>query len=177
MGIQDMIKITNVSGHSHGLKIYQPMSGMYAERNLKDKQYTLLTIEQFIDMYQRSKAFKRGYLHFDVNKLPEEAKMIIGVYEQEIDGEVVVDDKQFKEDLKLFMTDEEITAAIKGRMGDFNAFISKIKEVDEVDAQGFYKRVINIAMGMEDLNVSKAEKLEEVTGINFRENKKLSKES
>jgi hypothetical protein len=32
-------------------------------------------------------------------------------------------------------------------------------------------------MNIEDLNMNKAEKLEEAIGINFRENKKLLKES
>jgi len=102
-----------------------------------------------INLHATSKTFSKGYLKFkNITDLPENVRSLF-VNEEDV--------FEIKED--------EITAKIKGRIGEFNEFM---KQVEERSNQNEKRAVFEIAKSIEDLNMKKARKIEEVTGFDFK---------
>lgn len=68
------------------------------------------------------------------------------------------------DDAILELEDEDVKAKISGRMGDFHAYMNEVQERNEMNEKRF---IFSVARRMDDLNMKKAKKIEEVTGFSF----------
>lgn len=151
------IKITNVSNHIHAVRMLNPMTGTYLHRQLNPKQFVVLTEDQFVDLYTSAKDFELGILAFDSSALSEELLSVLGFEKKEEAefGLVSYDEKQIK-------------TILVGKIGEFNAFIKQLKELDVASKTEFSKKVFAVAeKSVDEITKGKADAIEEATGMKF----------
>jgi hypothetical protein len=150
------IKITNVSNHRHGVRLLNTMSNDYNHRTLSKNQSLIINDDQFFDLWNTTVDFKSGILSFDIESLTEEHLIAMGITKEEASyGIVSYDEKQIK-------------AILSGKIGEFNAFIKQVKELDEAVKFEFSKKLFSVAENsVDDITKGKADAIEEVTGMKF----------
>lgn len=90
-----------------------------------------------------------------------------GGYLTIVNKEVIPESIQYlfaAEQAVLELNEEEVESKLSGKMGDFYEYMKEIEERNQPNEKKF---VFNIAKGMDDLAMRKANKVEEVTGFNF----------
>jgi hypothetical protein len=154
--MSEIIKITNTSGHKHGVRLLTPMGG-YGSRELAPNQFMGVTEEQFLDIYNSTRDFSCGYLSFDKSTLTPNLVNWLGFATvEEIDFGIIS------------YTDTEIKDILKGSIGKFNSFLKEVRQLDPNKSATFKKRLFGLADSMpNELTQNKASEIEEVTGISF----------
>jgi len=156
------IKLTNISGHGHGVTLRNAVSGITVDRDLQPNQFVLVDIDQFVELWTSTHEFKMGIWGFDTKAIPEEYLEVLGMETaEEVDLGIVG-----KSDL-------EIKKVLKGQIGEFNAFMKEVKELDETAKGDFSRRVFTLAQSIyDDLAGGKLKTIEKTTGFNFEVNEK-----
>lgn len=159
------IKITNVSNHGHDVRLANLMGGAPHYKHLKPKMSTIMTEDQFIDLYLSAVDFKEGILGFDKNSLSEDVLDALGIEtcDEATFGIVSYDEKQIKE-------------ILIGKIGEFNSFIKQLKELEPSAKMEFGKKVFSIAeKSVDEVTKGKADAIEEATGMKFDINAEFKK--
>lgn len=104
--------------------------------------------ENELILLANGRTFSGGFLKI-VNKdaIPEHIRYLF-----EVEGSI------------LELDEEDVKSKISGRMGDFYNYMNEIQERNESSEKRF---VFQVAKDMDDLNLKKAKKIEEVTGMKF----------
>lgn len=182
--MSDKIKLTNISGHVHSLRLMRAGGG-YSRRVLRVGAFTNVTEDQFIDLYTSTKDFKRGYISFDLNQLSDDTRGSLGLVTKE-ELEAMLESEDISQEEKasieeemhpiLMFTDEEIGAKLKGKGTAFPNFVKAVEELSEEDSFNYKKRIAKVAGKMTDeLSGKKVQGIEKLTGINLALNEEISK--
>lgn len=155
--LNDRVKITNVSNHVHGIK--EVFQGREKWKKMQPKSSAYVSIDTFLSLWTETKDFKRGILSVDVEKFIKD-------FGEETAIEFGMNLEELKDDIFMY-SDEQIIKLLKGKMGDFNGFIGEVRDIEGNDKHSFMKRVFDLAKSIENLNISKAQKIEKDFGMKF----------
>lgn len=167
------IKVTNETNHGHTVKLLLDNGG-FSERRLGGmngnvKSFVFLNEDQFLYLYSNSRDFRGGFLSYDKESLPDFIKEALGMplTQEEKEG--------YSEEFK-FYSDDNILKLIRGKVGDFNSFVKEISELPVRESDEIKRRIFVIAEKIDNLNMKKAQKIEDLTGKTFRISEQLKEE-
>jgi len=163
--MNDRIRIYNITNHLHSVAVLNPNGGITA-RALQSGKFMYINEEQFLHLYNSTRDITGGYIGFDKKDIDDEVLGYLGLTRDEVES-----------DLKLY-TEEEVEAFFKGKVGQLDKFLAEVEAMKDDDNTSELKnRVFNIAMEhQENLAYKRIEKIEEITGKNFKVNNEVNEE-
>lgn len=172
--MENRIKVFNETNHVHNVRMLMP-NGNYSYRKLVGKRdgkkaFAVLTEDQFLDLWMTTRDFKGGFLSYDEKAISDEIKMSLGLPLDEEEA------KTYEPEFVIYK-DEDIEKLIKGHIGKFTKFVNEVSEMTPKQGDELKRRIFKIAESIEDLNRTKAEAIEDLTGKSFKVNSENDKEN